>query len=161
MADGHQECIYKGILDGIKKFGKDRINVQKDHRIDQCKCNEQTEKSFVHSSASGSGDPKIDKQNSSGEEHDDIDDGRLFEVLFERTEKAAGNIRFFVSCQLQCDIVDSCYGGACGDNRNTAEDAQKIQKKQVCYASHEHEEFVVHVEKTIHLISLLFFGILF
>lgn len=51
--------------------------------------------------------------------------------------------------------------GACGDNRNTAEDAQKIQKKQVCYASHEHEEFVVHVEKTIHLISLLFFWILF
>ena len=43
----------------------------------------------------------------------------------------------------------------------TAEDAQKIQKKQVCYASHEHEEFVVHVEKTIHLISLLFFWILF
>ena len=43
----------------------------------------------------------------------------------------------------------------------TAEDAQKIQKKQICYASHEHEEFVVHVEKTIHLISLLFFGILF
>ena len=39
----------------------------------------------------------------------------------------------------------------------TAEDAQKIQKKQVCYASHEHEEFVVHIEKTIHLISLLFF----
>ena len=64
MADGHQECIYKGILDGIKKFGKDRINVQKDHRIDQCKCNEQTEKSFVHSSASGYGDPKIDTQNS-------------------------------------------------------------------------------------------------
>lgn len=89
MADGHQECIYKGILDGIKKFGKDRINVQKDHRIDQCKCNEQTEKSFVHSSASDSGDPKIDKQNSSGEEHDDIDDGRLFEVLFEGVEKAA------------------------------------------------------------------------
>ena len=28
----------------------------------------------------------------------------------------------------------------------TAEDAQKIQKKQVCYASHEHEEFVVHVK---------------
>ena len=43
----------------------------------------------------------------------------------------------------------------------TAEDAQKIQKKQVCYASHEHEEFVVHIEKTIHLISLLFFWILF
>ena len=100
MADGHQECIYKGILDGIKKFGKDRINVQKDHRIDQCKCNEQTEKSFVHSSASGSGDPKIDKQNSSGEEHDDIDDGRLFEVLFEGVEKAAGNIGFLVSCHL-------------------------------------------------------------
>ena len=44
-------------------------------------------------------------------------------------KKAAGNIRFFVSCHLQCDIVESCYGGACGDNRNTAEDAQKIQKK--------------------------------
>ena len=38
MADGHQECIYKGIFDGIKKFGKDRINVQKDHSIDQGKC---------------------------------------------------------------------------------------------------------------------------
>ena len=38
---------------------------------------------------------------------------------------------------------------------------RKIQKKQVCYASHEHEEFVVHVEKTIHLISLLFFWIYF
>ena len=75
--------LQKVFLTELKKFGKDRINVQKDHRIDQCKCNEQTEKSFVHSSASGSGDPKIDKQNSSGEEHDDIDDGRLFEVLFE------------------------------------------------------------------------------
>ena len=41
------------------------------------------------------------------------------------------------------------------------EDAQKIQKKQVCYASHEHEEFVVHVVKNDSFDKSPFFWILF
>ena len=67
MSDRHQKCVYKSILDGVEKFGQDWINVQKDQRIDKGKCDEQGEKPFIHSSASGFGDLKINKQNRSSE----------------------------------------------------------------------------------------------
>ena len=34
MADGHQKCVGKSILDGIVKLGKYRINIHEDHDID-------------------------------------------------------------------------------------------------------------------------------
>lgn len=37
--------------------------------------------------------------------HDKIDDSCLFEVLLKGFEEASDNIRFFVTCHFQCDIV--------------------------------------------------------
>ena len=33
MADGHQKCVGKSILDGIVKFRKNRVDVQEDHQV--------------------------------------------------------------------------------------------------------------------------------
>lgn len=40
------------------------------------------------------------------DQHDKIDDSCLFEVLLKGFEEASDNIRFFVTCHFQCDIVE-------------------------------------------------------
>ncbi len=33
MTDGHQKCVGKGILDGVVKFGKYRVDVHEKHQV--------------------------------------------------------------------------------------------------------------------------------
>ena len=106
MTDSHQECIAEGVFDGVVEFGKHRINIQKYHHIKDTKCKENDIQYLRHCSADITYNTQIHVKDSCNCKHDKIDDSCLFEVLFKGFEEASDNIRFFVTCHFQCDIVE-------------------------------------------------------
>ena len=106
MTDSHQECIAEGVFDGVVEFGKHRINIQKYHHIKDTKCKENDIQYLRHCSVDITYNTQIHVKDSCNCKHDKIDDSCLFEVLLKGFEEASDNIRFFVTCHFQCDIVE-------------------------------------------------------
>ena len=77
MTDSHQESIDKGVLDGIVKFGKDRININKYHNVKQHDHHKDYRKCFAWKSAHAFGDSQVKIKKSGSYQHDQMDSNGL------------------------------------------------------------------------------------
>ncbi len=153
MPDGHQKRVGKGCLNGIVKFGQDRINIHKNHQVKDSKGQKDHMQRFVHGAFHLIDDPDVHKQQQGSYQHDQVNNGSLLEIFLEGFEKASYNIGFFVAHHLQGDIEHCCDGSPGRDDGDTADNAEKVENDQIRNPAHKYEEFVVHVKNTIHSVT--------
>ena len=156
MTDGHQKCVGKGVLDGVVKFGKYRVDVHEKHQVNHQDHHEDHQEYLAKGACCAAADADVNGKENCGSKHDQIDDDALLQILLKGFEKAAYNVGFFIAYHLHCDIEHGRNGRADCNNWDTADDAQNIQNDKICYSAHKGEKFVIHVEETIHSYTPLF-----
>ena len=109
------------------------------------------------------GNIQIQIKNRTNGDHDQINNCRLFEIIFKRFKKAPNNISFLIPNHLQCHIIHSRNRCSGSNDRNTADQTDDIQNTQICHLIHKCKKLIVHTEKTSHMhssfVSFFFSGL--
>ena len=148
MPDRYQQRVAERVPDRVVKFGQHGINIGKNHQIKSDGDHENITQNHIQTVFTGHlpGKIQIKQQNSAHNQHNQVDDDALTEILFERVKESPDNIRFFVARHFQCHIEHGSDGRADGDYRNTADDTENIENHQISHSSHKSKKLVVRVE---------------